>query len=90
MEKKNQIVFYETLILTIEKIFYDMFDGQINLENKNNNVNKDGDNIKEIKGYINEWYSNSEDMKMLKDAIITTQELIMKNEFYSTFNNDEE
>lgn len=80
----------ETHILTIEKIFYDMFDGQINLENKTNNVNKDGDNIKEIKGYINEWYSNSEDMKMLKDAIITTQELIMKNEFYSTFNNDEE
>ena len=80
----------ETITLIIEKIFYDVFDGQINFENKNNNVHKDIDNIKEIKEFINEWYINNEDQKKLKNAIIATQELIMKNEFYSTFNNDEE
>ena len=80
----------ETLALIIEKIFFDLFNGQIKFDIKNNNVNKDGDNIKEIKSFIDEWFNNNDDKSALTNAIINTQELIMKNDFYSTFNNEEE
>ena len=79
----------ESLALIIEKIFYDLFNGEINLCSKdNNNVYKDEDNIKAISGFVDEWFKSNEDRKSLNNAIITTQEFIMKNDFYSTFKNE--
>ena len=79
----------ESLALIIEKIFYDLFSGEINLCSKNNNnISKDEDNIKAISGFVDEWFKSNEDRKSLNNAIITTQEFIMKNDFYSTFKNE--
>ena len=79
----------ESLALIIEKIFYDLFNGQINFDStKNNNIYKEEENIKEINEFISEWLCNEEYKNALNNAIISTQELIMKNDFYSTFNNE--
>ena len=79
----------ESLSLIIEKIFYDLFNGQLNFDvTKSNNIHNDEENIKEIKEFVSEWFSNEEDKNILSNAIISTQELIMKNDFYSTFNNE--
>ena len=79
----------ESVVLIIEKIFYDLFNGELNFNSKNNGINRDEENIKEIKGFISEWLNNDDYKKDLSSAIINTQELIMKNDFYSTFNNGE-
>ena len=69
----------ESLALIIEKIFYDLFNGQINFDStKNNNIYKEEENIKEINEFISEWLCNEEYKNALNNAIISTQELIMK------------
>ena len=80
----------ESLSLTIENIFYDLFNGEMNFNSKKNNkICKDEDNMKDITEFINEWFKNKEYKNMLNNAIISTQENILKNDFYSTFNEEE-
>ena len=76
----------DRLSLIIENIFYDLFNGEINFSLKNNKINKDEDNMKDISGFVNEWFNNKETKNILTNAIINTQEYILKNDFYSTFN----
>ena len=45
--------------------------------------------VKDITEFINEWFKNKEYKNMLNNAIISTQESILKNDFYSTFNEEE-
>jgi hypothetical protein len=67
----------------IENIFYDLFNGDFNFHG-NNNVNIDDEaNIKEINGFIKEWYNNPEHKIALNSAISTTNELLLKNDFLS-------
>ena len=70
--------------LIIQEIYYDLFNGEIKLKSNN----KDEKTIKEIKEFINEWFNNIGDKNDLNNAIIKTQELIMNNDFYSTFNEE--
>ena len=80
----------DSLSLTIENIFYDLFNGEMNFNSKKNNkICKDEDNMKDITEFINEWFKNKEYKNMLNNAIISTQESILKNDFYSTFNEEE-
>ena len=80
----------DSLSLTIENIFYDLFNGEMNFNSKKNNkICKDEDNMKDITEFINEWFKNKEFKNMLNNAIISTQESILKNDFYSTFNEEE-
>ena len=81
----------DSLSLTIENIFYDLFNGEMNFNSKKNNkICKDEDNMKDITEFIDEWFKNKEYKNMLNNAIISTQESILKNDFYSTFNKEEE
>jgi len=80
----------DSLSLTIENIFYDLFNGEMNFNSKKNNkICKDEDNMKDITEFISEWFKNKEYKNMLNNAIISTQESILKNDFYSTFNEEE-
>ena len=79
----------ESFALIIQTIFFDLFDGEINFSSKNNDIHRDEENIKDIKGFISEWFNNDEYKNKLNNAIYTTQELIVKNDFYSTFSNKE-
>ena len=76
------------LSLTIENIFYDLFNGEINFNIKNDNISKDEENMKDISVFVNEWFNDKENQNMLSKAIISTQEYILKNDFYSTFIED--
>ena len=80
----------DSLSLTIENIFYDLFNGEMNFNSKKKNkICKDEDNMKDITEFINEWFKNKDYKNMLNNAIISTQESILKNDFYSTFNEEE-
>ena len=73
----------ESFSLMIENIFYDLFNGDFNFYG-NNNVNiDDEENIKEINGFIKEWYNNPQHKIALNSAISTTNELLLKNDFLS-------
>ena len=79
----------ESFTLIIQKIFYDLFNGDIKFCSKSNKICIDEENIKEINGFINEWINNNDYKTKLNNAIFKTQEYIMKNDFYSTFNGEE-
>ena len=74
-----------TIPLVIENIFFDLFSGEINFKSENNKENKNEENIKNIMKFIQEWYSNDNFKTALNNAIIETQEYLIKREFLSIF-----
>ena len=72
----------ESISLIIENIFYDLIDGNIHLKGKNNDIENEK-TIKEISGFISEWYSIPEYKAALNSAIVTTNESLLKNDFLS-------
>ena len=73
----------------IQSIFYNLFHQTINFNLKENNISEEDKNMENISHFVNEWY-NTDNKKLLNDAIINTQKYIMNNDFYSTFNNESE
>ena len=77
----------ESIPNIIQKIFYNLFNGETHFSLKGNNIFKDDEkNMEVISEFINE-INNKDEKNKLNDAIITTQKYIMNNDFYSTFNN---
>ena len=77
----------ESIPNIIQKIFYNLFNGETHFSLKGNNIFKDDEkNMEVISEFINE-INNKDEKNKLNDAIITTQKYIMSNDFYSTFNN---
>lgn len=67
---------------TIENILFDLFNGEIELKNKEF---KREDNIQEIGKIVNEWFLSPNHKTLLNNAIMTTQDYIMKKDFVSIF-----
>ena len=77
----------ESIPNIIQKIFYNLFNGETHFSLKGNNIFKDDEkNMEVFSEFINE-INNKDEKNNLNDAIITTQKYIMSNDFYSTFNN---
>ena len=74
-----------TIPLVIENIFFDLFSGEINLKSENNKENKNEQNITNIMKFIQEWNGNDNFKTALNNAIIETQEYLIKREFLSIF-----
>ena len=77
----------DSIPLIIENIFYDLFNGEINFYAKNMIID-DEKNINEIVGFIGEWYNIPEHKTALNNAIDSTNECLLKNDFLSVVKSD--
>ena len=78
----------ESISLIIENIFYDLFNGEINFFAKKNIAIDDEKNINEIIGFIGEWYNIPEHKTALNNAIVATNESLLKNDYLSVIKSD--
>ena len=76
--KKN-----ETISLIIENILYDLINGEINFYSNKDKIIDDEKNMNEIVGFIGEWYNIPDHKAALNNAIISTNELLLKNDYLS-------
>ena len=70
----------KNIAIIIENIFFDLSNNQINYSNiKGNNL---------LCYFINEWYNNVENKEAINNAISTTNEYLLKNDFLSLVKSD--
>jgi hypothetical protein len=78
----------ESFLKIIENIFNDISNEKINLSKKNNNIIEDKENIKEIDEFIKEWYNSPENKNALNNALTSTKECLLNNNFSSLVKTD--
>ena len=78
----------ESVSLIIENIFYDLFNGEINFYAKKDKIISDPNNINEIVGFIGEWYNNPDHKAALNNAIVSTNEFMIRNDYLSVVKKD--
>ena len=76
--KKN-----ESISLIIENILYDLINGEINFYSNKDKIIDDEKNMNEIVGFIGEWYNIPDHKAALNNAIISTNECLLKNDYLS-------
>ena len=79
----------ESFLKIIENIFNDISNEKINLSKKNNNIIEDKENIKEIDEFIKEWYNSPENKNALNNALTSTKECLLNNNFSSLVKTDQ-
>ena len=73
----------ESISLIIENIFYDLINDKIHFNEKKDCDDTEKNLIGEIFGFIREWYNIPEHKASLINAIVETNELLLKNDFAS-------
>jgi len=76
--KKN-----ESISLIIENILYDLINGEINFYSNKDKIIDDEKNMNEVVGFIGEWYNIPDHKLALNNAIISTNEFLLKNDYLS-------
>ena len=70
----------DSISLIIENIFYDLINGEINFKGENI-IFDDENTIKQLSGFIDEWFNIPEHKTELNNAIVATNEYLLKNDF---------
>ena len=72
----------------IKRIFFDLINEEINFFTKKGKTTDDKENMKEIFGFIREWFNIQGHNKSLINAIISINDYFLKSDYYSLFKID--